>query len=63
MTLKNAIATNIIETRQPIPTIINPMVEHSKIINGIPAPITKASINDMDRPMNKLNQILFLSIG
>ena len=61
--LKKAKATKIIEIKQPLSNIINPMLSGELINNGIPAPIKKAKTIADESPINKLSQIFLLFIG
>ncbi len=55
--LKNAKAVKITVIKQPLTSIITPMLSGELINNGIPAPTKNAKIIDSESPRNKLIQI------
>ncbi|CAM3284553.1 hypothetical protein FLLO111716_00915 [Flavobacterium longum] len=55
--LKNAKAVKITVIKQPLISIIMPMLSGALINSGIPAPTKKAKIIEKERPRNKLIQI------
>ena len=55
--LKNAKAVKIIVIKQPLMSIMKPMLSGELINNGIPAPTKNAKIIDSESPRNKLIQI------